>query len=231
MGRTYYGYRIVAASCVIQIMYLGGMFSYGVFFPELEAEFGWSRATISGASSLMFLMMGVLEILLGKLNDILGPRILLTVSTALFAVGYMLMSCMTTVWELYLFYGMLAGIGIGAHDVATLSTVARWFVRYRGLMSGMVKTGAGIGQLIGPLAAGILVNAYGWRQACLFMGLFMLASLVLVSQVMRRDPEEMGLSPLGGGDEETGKSGEAECGLNLTEALKTRSFISASQGA
>ena len=60
MGRIYYGYRIVAASCVIQMMYLGGMFSYGVFFPELEAEFRWSRATISGASSMMFMMMNII---------------------------------------------------------------------------------------------------------------------------------------------------------------------------
>ena len=62
MDRNYYGYRIVAASCVIQIVYLGAIFSYGVFFSEFEEEFGWSRATISGASSMMFLMMGVLGI-------------------------------------------------------------------------------------------------------------------------------------------------------------------------
>ena len=55
----FYGYRIVAASSIIQMMYLGCVFAYGVFFPEFEAEFGWSRTTISGAASLNFFVMGI----------------------------------------------------------------------------------------------------------------------------------------------------------------------------
>ena len=116
-GKFFYGYRIVAASSVIQMMYLGCVFSFGVFFPEFEAEFGWSRASISGASSLMVLMMGMLAIFMGRVNDAFGPRVLLTVATAIFAVGYLLMYRMTAIWELYLFYGLVGGLGMGAHDV------------------------------------------------------------------------------------------------------------------
>ena len=102
-SKFYYGYRIVAATSVIQMMYLGCVFSFGVLFPEFEAEFGWSRATISGASSSMFLVMGVLGIVMGRVSDVLGPRVLLTVAAAVFATGYLLMYRMTTAWELYLF--------------------------------------------------------------------------------------------------------------------------------
>ena len=133
-SKLYYGYRIVAATSVIQMMYLGCVFTFGVFFPEFEAEFGWSRATISGASSLMFLVMGILGFVMGRVSDVLGPRALLTVAAGVFAVGYLLMYRMNSVWELYFFYGLLGGLGMGAHDVVTLSTVARWFRRYRGLM-------------------------------------------------------------------------------------------------
>ncbi len=94
------GYRIVAASFVIQGVVIGAMFAYGVFFRELEAEFGWSRATISGASSLAFVVMGVLAIVAGKLNDQIGPRILITVSALCFGVGYAAMSRLEAPWVL-----------------------------------------------------------------------------------------------------------------------------------
>ena len=223
-GKFYYGYRIVAATSIIQMMYLGCVFTFGVFFPEFEAEFGWSRATISGASSLMFLMMGVLVIVMGRVYDTLGPRVLLTVATAVFAMGYLLMYRMTTIWELYLFYGLLGGLGMGAHDVVTLSTVARWFIRHRGLMSGIVKAGAGIGQVLIPLAAAVLVSIYGWRQACLLIGVVTLVIMVLAAQVVRRDPAELGLRPLGDEKRPDLESGAGEGGLTFQQAATTRPF-------
>ena len=71
----------------------------------------------------MFLLMGTLNIFMGRLNNVLGPRILLNTPTALYPFGYMPMQHMSTTLELYLFYGLLAELGIGAHDVVTLSTV------------------------------------------------------------------------------------------------------------
>ena len=50
-AKYFYGYNIVAAGFAIQAVSIGAMFAYGVFFKEFQVEFGWSRATISGASS------------------------------------------------------------------------------------------------------------------------------------------------------------------------------------
>ena len=222
--KFFYGYRIVAASSVIQMMYLGCVFSFGVFFPEFEAEFGWSRASISGASSLMVLMMGMLAIFMGRVNDAFGPRVLLTVATAIFAVGYLLMYRMTAIWELYLFYGLVGGLGMGAHDVVTLSTVARWFRRHLGLMSGLVKAGAGIGQVFIPLIAAVFISVYGWRQACLLIGVATLVIMVLVAQMVRRDPTELGLRPLGDEDRPNSESSVGEDGLTFRQAVTTRPF-------
>ena len=223
-SKFYYGYRIVGATSVIQMMYLGCVFSFGVFFPEFEAEFGWSRASISGASSLMVLMMGMLAIFMGRVNDAFGPRVLLTVATAIFAVGYLLMYRMTAIWELYLFYGLVGGLGMGAHDVVTLSTVARWFRRHLGLMSGLVKAGAGIGQVFIPLIAAVLISVYGWRQACLLIGVATLVIMVLVAQMVRRDPTELGLRPLGDEDRPNSESSAGEDGLTFRQAVTTRPF-------
>ena len=210
---------------VTQMMYLGLFFTFGVLFPEFEKEFGWSRAQISGASSTMFIVMGVLGIAMGRVNDQIGPRILLTVSTVVFALGFILMSRMTALWHLYLFYGLLCGLGIAAHDVVVLSTVARWFARGRGLMSGLVKTGAGIGQLVVPLVASFLVINYGWREASLWVGIAALIVMVIAAQVVRRDPKSLGLRPWGEVRTEGSMNDVTqEAGLDLKQAIRTRQF-------
>ena len=89
-ARYFYGYNIVAASFVIQAVCIGAMFAYGVFFKELQAELGWSRAMISGASSLAFLIMGVVGIPVGRLNDRIGPRAIIAFSGIAFGLGYLL---------------------------------------------------------------------------------------------------------------------------------------------
>ena len=67
--RFFYGYRIVVAGSVIQMMHLGCVFTFGVLFPEFESEFGWSRALISGATSLNFLLLGIFGVLMGLATD------------------------------------------------------------------------------------------------------------------------------------------------------------------
>ena len=209
---------------VTQMMYLGLFFTFGVLFPEFEKEFGWSRAQISGASSTMFIVMGVLGIAMGRVNDQIGPRILLTASTVVFALGFILMSRMTALWHLYLFYGLLCGLGIAAHDVVVLSTVARWFTRGRGLMSGLVKTGAGIGQLIVPLFAAFFILRHGWRDATMVVGLVALIVMVIAAQVVRRDPKLLGLRPWGEDQKEVANDVTQEAGLDLKQAVRTRQF-------
>ena len=124
-----------------------------------------------------------------------------------------------------LFYGLLCGLGIAAHDVVMLSTVARWYTRARGLMSGLVKTGAGIGQLTVPLIAAFLVLHYGWRETAMLIGIMALIVTVIAAQVMRRDPKSLGLRPWGEGQkEDTKNGGSEEVGLDLKQAVRTRQF-------
>jgi MFS family permease len=221
----FYGYNIVAAGFAIQAVSIGAMFAYGVFFKEFQTEFGWSRAMISGASSLAFLMMGAGGILAGRLNDRIGPRILLVVAGSSLGLGYLLMHRLQAPWQLYLMYGVLAGIGFSTHDVITLSTVARWFIRRRGMMSGIVKVGTGSGQLLVPLIATGLIAIFGWRNSCLIIGAVALVAIVAVAQLMRRDPQGIGLLPDGDSDKHRRTaivSGERD--VSLRAAARTRQF-------
>jgi len=224
-ARYFFGYNIVAAGFTVQAVCIGAMFAYGVFFKELQAEFGWSRATISGASSLAFLMMGAVGILAGRLNDRIGPRVLIVASAGFLGLGYMLMSRMQFSWQLYLMYGVAAGIGFSTHDVITLSTVARWFAKRRGAMSGIVKVGTGFGQLLGPMIASLLLSNFGWRSANLIIGAVILVALVAAAQVMRRDPRSMGLLPDGASHMAGGQAALAEePGFSLQESARMKQF-------
>ena len=222
--KFFYGYGIVVAGSVIQMMHLGCVFTFGVLFPEFEAEFGWSRAVISGATSLNFLLLGIFGVLMGLATDRYGPRIVLTVCGILFTGGFLMMSQMTETWELYLYYGCIAGVGMAAHDISTLTTVTRWFVKYRGLMSGFVKSGAGIGQVVIPPIAVLLLINYGWRTACLVVGIGSLFIIVVAAQFFRRDPESLGLEPLGKTPRHHIEKEDVESGLSLREVVKQRIF-------
>ena len=215
----------MAAGFIIQAVCIGAMFTYGVFFKEFQAEFGWSRAAISGASSLAFLTMGLVGVIAGKMNDRIGPKVIIVISGISLGIGYLLMSGLQALWQLYLIYGVLVGIGFSTHDVITLSTVARWFIRRRGMMSGIVKVGTGSGQFLVPLIATLLIAAYGWRNSYLIIGSVALLIFVAVAQVLSRDPQGIGLLPDGDSNEscDNGNRSPKES-ANLRAAAQTRQF-------
>lgn len=195
--KIFQGYPIVAACGVIQAVSLGSIFTFGVLFPELEREFGWSRATISGASSFGFFLMGICAVFMGRAADRFGPRLVLSCAGVLLGLSYVMITQITVVWELYVFYSILFGVGLAAHDVGTLSTIARWFKRRRGLMTGFVKSGGGVGQVVVPIFVAALIAGPGWRTACLVLGVTVIVLQVGAAQILKHNPGLLGLRPDG----------------------------------
>lgn len=208
----------MAGSFVIQGVIIGGFFAYGVFFKVLEAELGWSRTVLSASSSITFITMGVLAMLSGRLTDRFGPRWVLSAAGVCFGLGYVLMYYLSSPWQLFLLFGVLIGVGLGTHDVTTLTTVARWFERRRGMMTGVVKIGTACGQIIVPLVASALIIAFGWRIACAVLGLGSAFLILLAAQGLQRDPESGRRTSKGA------NAGSGERGLAFSEVARTRQF-------
>ncbi len=180
---------IIVASCFsIQAIGVGVYISYGVFFNPLMDEFGWSRAIISGASSVAFFISGLFAVFIGMLNDKIGPKLIMTVTAVFFGVGLMLMSGLNSILELYLFFGLIFGIGLSSIDVIALTTIARWFPEKRGKMTGIVKVGTGAGQLFFPLLASSIIAGYGWQHAYRVVGTISLILLIAIAQLLHKDP-------------------------------------------
>jgi OFA family oxalate/formate antiporter-like MFS transporter len=124
-------------------------YAFGVFFTPLLIEFGWSRAVTAGGFSACQMVRGMSGVGMGRLTDKAGPRIFLTISGLLLGAGFILMYYVDSLWQFYLFYTVLMGIGLGGFWVPLMSTVARWFVKKRATMSGIVLAAGGLGTLVG----------------------------------------------------------------------------------
>lgn len=189
----YPGYTVVAASFLIQGTIVGAIFTYGVFLDMLQADLGWSRALIAAGSSLASLVMGMGAMAFGRLTDVIGPRKILSFAGILITAGYLLMSRITEPWHLLVVYPLFIGTAFAAHDVVTLSTVARWFDRRRGQMSALVKAGTGSGQVLGPALAAVLIAAVGWRNAYLWIAAVTGPIVFLTARFVYRSPEAIGV--------------------------------------
>ena len=219
--KFFYGYVIVAAALLMSIVMWGSRLSFGVFFAPVLDEFGWSRAATSGGFSLTWVFTGLISIAVGRLNDKFGPRIIMTVAGFLLGLGYLLMSQLSSIWQLFLFYGVIS-IGMSAALVPTLSTVARWFVKMRAFMTGIVLAGTGIGLMVIVPAANQAILNYGWRTVYIIVGSVALVVIVIAAQFLKRDPYQVGKLPYGYDGTNTAASGAQIYGLSFKEALHTR---------
>jgi len=223
-SKFFYGYVIVAASFLILTVVMGLIFNFGVFFKPFLDEFGWTRAEISGAYALLFTVYGLLGIFAGRLNDRLGPRIIMTVASVLLGLGYFLISKVSALWQLYLFYGVIIGIGTGGCFVPLASTVARWFVRRRGLMTGIVVSSIGVGSMIMPPIATQLISGYGWRTTYVIFGIVVLVVTMVAAQFLKRDPSQVGQLPDGESEATHESSALQTQGFSLRGTIRTSQF-------
>ncbi len=205
-------YLAVFGASLTQFTVIGLLFSYGVFFPEFEAEFGWSRTLLSACSAAAFFIMGVTAILGGRLSDRLGPRPVLAATGVLYGLGFALISLVQAPWQLFAVFATFIAVGLGTHDVVTLSTIARWFQRRRGIMSGVVKVGTAAGQIVLPPLAALLILWVGWRPALVILGLSAAVLLLLAALAMQRPPSAAPGEPA------------ALSGLSYAEAKASRVF-------
>ncbi|MFC1907596.1 MFS transporter [Chloroflexota bacterium] len=222
--KFFYGYVVVGISFLISMTIYGAMYTFTVFLEPLLAEFGWSRAATSGAFSLFMVFHGLLYIATGRLTDRFGPRIVITICSIFLGLGYILMSLIDTIWQLYLVYGVIISIGVSGAFIPLASTIARWFILKRGVMTGILTAGVGVGTMLLPRLASWLIEGYGWRNSYVIIGGLLLVVILLAAQFLRRDPYQMGLLPDGRNESGAGTENNEATGYWLSAALRTRQF-------
>ena len=221
----FYGWVVVGTAFCVLTMAYGAQFSFGVFFSAMLAEFGWSRAALSGAFALYAFGYSAFAAVAGSLTDRWGPRVVIATGGIFLGAGWMAMSVTSAVWHPYVFYGVIAALGMSTANVPCGATVARWFVRRRGLAIGLATAGGSFGAFAFPPVAQLLVGGIGWRLAYVVFGAAILLALNLLAPLMKRDPERLGLRP--DGDPPLSihaPAPERAADFTASQALRTRTF-------
>ena len=197
----YYGWIMLAAVVFVMLAGSGIRAVFGVFIKPIEAEFGWSRAQLSGAAALSLFVLGAVGPMVGWLADVWGPRRVMLLATAILGAGTVLSSFVGHLWQFYISAGLLMAMGAGGLGMATSSTVAaRWFVARRGLILGILGGAMSAGQMLIVPMAMVIIRLYGWRASFLWLGVGVLVlALPLILAFVRDDPADKGLKPYGAG--------------------------------
>lgn len=189
---------VAAVTMLALIAAAGFRSSTGALLVPLENAFGWSRGVTSGAVSLNLIVYGLTAPFAAALMERFGVRRVVAASLTLVALGLALTLVMTQAWQLWVLWGLFVGVGTGSLALVFGAIVAnRWFVRHRGVVTGVFSAASSTGQLAFLPVIASLAEGPGWRWASGLIAVFSLLLAPVVWLVMRDQPQDAHTTPYG----------------------------------
>jgi MFS family permease len=224
MSSHSYRWTIVGIGALMTCVALGAMFSLAVFLEPLTRDTGWSRAGVSVAMTINFLVMGAGAFGWGALSDRYGARVVVSIGAVLLGLALVLASRVQSLLLFQLTYGVLIGLAASTFFAPMIALTTAWFDTQRSLAVSLVSAGMGVAPMtISPFARW-LITTYDWRTAMLVIGILAWVLLIPASLFVRQ-PQEMPPpqpSPARGGGQGGGADGPIS---SVAEALRSREFI------
>jgi len=196
--RIHYGWFVVATTFAVLLVSAAIRATPGVLIVPLEREFGWSRATISGAISVNLLLYGLMGPFCAAIAERIGIRRTMALAMVLLSAALLLATGMSRPWHLVVLWGVLVGSGTGmAAMVIGTAVVTRWFARRRGLVLGALTASTATGQLLFLPVLARLAEGDGWRTALRVVAAAAVAAAGIAFLFVRESPASLGLRPYG----------------------------------
>jgi MFS family permease len=187
MSRNY-GWVIVAAGAFISCVAFGAMFALPVYLQTIAEETGWTRAGISGAMTIGFIVMGIAGFAWGALSDRIGARPIVLIGGVVIGLGLLIASQARDLIVFQLAYGGLMGVAFGAFGAPITATTLSWFDKHRGLAISLGSIGGGIAPMIFSPLATVLIEMYGWRTSMLITAIAAAVLILPVALLIRPAP-------------------------------------------
>src|SRR4051812_25397347 len=216
MRASPYRWVIVALGGLMGCVAIGAMFSLAVFLAPMSVETGWSRAGISFAMTINFIVMAFGSFAWGAASDRWGARVTTLCGAVLLGAALVIASRAPSLRAFQLTYGVLIGIAASAFFAPMIATVTGWFETQRNLAVSLTSAGMGMAPLtISPLASWLIAH-HGWRSAMFTIGVLAWALLIPASLFVRRPPVA---GAAGGGPAPPGPRGEVSRALTSPHFL------------
>jgi MFS family permease len=206
---------------------LGTIYSWSVFVGPLTSYFQDTLGlTVTPNEILMpfsvFLaFFAIAMTLTGKYIESIGPRKITILGGILTGLGWLLASTVTSVWMLYIVYGVIGGIGVGIAYGVPVAVAARWFPDRRGAAVGLTLLGFGFSAFITANIAGYLIGTTGVMNTFRIFGIVFMILIVLLALPLRFPPE--GWRPAGWVPP-VPKKGEELCEYDRSAMIRTSTF-------
>lgn len=195
---VHYGWVVVAVTFLTMMVGASAVGAPGVLIGPLQREYGWTVADISAAFAVRFLLFGAVGPFAAAFLNRFGVKRVCVFALVLIAAGVVGSFAMTSLWELFLLWGAVVGLGTGFTAMVLGATVAtRWFVARRGLVVGLLSASVATGQVLFLPAFAALSEAWGWRLALGLLLAMLAVATLLVLLLMRDRPVDVGLLPYG----------------------------------
>lgn len=214
-----YGWVIVALGALITCLAMGAMFALPVYLQPIADDTGWSRAGISGAMTVGFVVMGVAGFGWGTLSDRIGARPVVLIAALLLGVGLAIASRAPNLAVFQVAFGGLACASVSAFFAPLMAATIGWFDKHRSLAVSLVSIGGGVAPMIMTPFATIMIGAYGWRTAMLAIAIGVTAVVIVAALFLRPAPAAQVAAPV------AGAVASPASGISAWAALRTPQFI------
>ena len=195
----FYGWVILGVSALaIFISGPGQTYSVSIFVDPIVSDMGWSRTMVSGLYTAGSLTAGAVMILVGRLLDKYGARIMMTAVCILFGLAAIWMSMVDHPLKLYAGFAAIRILGQGSLTLIPTTLIALWFIRWRGRATAIGTMGGAVSVAALPILIHTLITQMGWRNTWLVLAFVIWIALLLPAALLvRRSPESVGLLPDG----------------------------------
>ncbi len=199
-GRVIYPHYVWVIVTVIAVMQMVGTsirMAFGVFIEPLEQTFNWSQGSITLVYAISSVVTALSSPFAGWFGDRYGARRAMVVGTAMFLLGMMLTGLISTIWELYLYFGVLLGVAQAIFLVPLIPSAMYWFRRHLGIGMGLIMASWGLGPALAAPIVSLLLETMGWRDGFIALGVGSAAVMFVLIGLFRDKPEDKGLQPYG----------------------------------
>jgi len=168
---AHFAWYIVAMGTALQLTTNFVSQAYSILVVVMTDKFGWSLTAIVLAYSLRSIVGALLSPYAGSLGDRYGAKRVMLVGAGFFVGGLVMLSTITELWQLFLYYSIILGVAQAMFRVNIPTTVAAWFKQKLGIAVGIQQSAGGMGASVLAPGLTVLLTQTSWQTAFLLIGI------------------------------------------------------------